>query len=112
MAGEYLNPMEIGFKPQPKPLPQNNKNKEALRIINNVGSEMQILQHLMEGNGSGHKINRVLQELRNIKKDISLEPLNHEYCPTCERYIDRCGGLIDDCPYCGQKIDWGDKDEN
>ena len=93
MAGEYLNPMECGFKPQP--LPQYIKNEEAIRILDNIISEVQTLSSLADI--SGNKLVRMTTDLRDIKKDIPIKPKNREYCPTCGRYLDRVGGLVDDC---------------
>ncbi len=105
MAGEYLNPMECGFKPQP--LPQYIKNEGAIRILDNILSEVRALCHLADIDD--HKFARMMSDLEDIKKDVPIKIKNREYCPTCGRYLDRLGGLVDDCLYCGQKIDWGDE---
>lgn len=102
MAGEYLNPMECGFKPQQSP--RRITNEDAIRILDGIISEVQALNTLT--NVDDHKFNKVVYDLQNIKKDIPIKIKNREYCPTCGRYLDRIGGLVDDCLYCGQKIDW------
>ena len=47
-----------------------------------------------------------------IEKETPLEPIN----TGTEIWCKNCGEVLDDdlweyCPYCGQKIDWGNDDE-
>lgn len=88
-------------------LPKDVQNKEALTIIDNIISETNRIESLKIT--EWYYTNELKRIAKTIRKDIPIKPEEGLYCPTCKMKLDRVGGLVDDCLYCGQKIDWENK---
>ena len=84
--------------------------EEATKIIDDIIDGVEKIESFKITDW--YYINELKRAAEAIRKDIPIKPKDGQYCPTCTIKLDRCGGLIDDCAYCGQKIDWSEENAN
>ena len=104
-AYEILLEVWQGDKTEEEGFPDYDDINEALYEIDELVNK----ETPMKVNKQTNKEKSYLTDVSYVYEDVVLGK-----CPNCETYLheeNEYGEIIDYCPYCGQRLDWSDTDE-